>query len=100
LTNQYCWYHDNASPGVAERFLEAFDATVKKLGELPSLGRLRHFTSPRLAGIRSATVGGRFSVHLIFYRDHGDSLSVERVIHGTRDLERRLAEPPEQSADD
>ena len=34
LTNQYRWYCDNADERVAERFLAAFDATVKRLGEV------------------------------------------------------------------
>jgi plasmid stabilization system protein ParE len=34
---------------------------------------------------------------LIFYRNNGDALSIERVMHGARDLPRRLLEPPEIS---
>jgi toxin ParE1/3/4 len=63
------------------------------LADLPSLGRLRHFKSPQLAGVRSSTLSARFTAHLIFYRDNGDNFSVERIIHGARDLERRLTEP-------
>jgi plasmid stabilization system protein ParE len=43
LTNQYRWYCDNAGEQVAERFLTAFDSTVKRLAEFPGLGRLRRF---------------------------------------------------------
>jgi hypothetical protein len=32
---------------------------------------------------------------LIFYRHDGKVLSVERLMHGSRDLPRRLVEPPE-----
>ena len=94
LTRHYGWYLDNANVEVAERFLKEFDATVEKLARQPGIGHARKFRAPELAGIRSFPVGGRFGVHLIFYRDDGDSLSIERVMHGARDLPRRLLEPP------
>ncbi len=95
LTHQYRWYLDNADMEVAERFLTAFDVTLERLARQPRLGRLRKFRALELAGIRSFPVGGRFGVHLIFYRGSGDALTIERVIHGGRDLPRRLLEPPE-----
>ncbi len=95
LTHQYRWYLDNANAEVAERFLKAYDVTVGKLARQPGLGRARKFRAPELAGIRSYPVGERFGVHLIFYRDSGNALSVERVMHGARDLPRRLLEPPQ-----
>jgi toxin ParE1/3/4 len=95
LTHQYRWYLDNANAEVAERFLKTFDATIGKLARQPRLGRARRFRAPELAGIRSFPVGGPFGVHLIFYRDSGDAMSIERVMHGARDLPRRLLEPPQ-----
>jgi len=95
LTHQYRWYLDNANAEVAERFLKAFDITVRRLEQQPGLGQRRKFRSPELRGIRSFPVGGRFGVHLIFYRDSGDAMSIERVMHGARDLPRRLLEPPQ-----
>jgi plasmid stabilization system protein ParE len=93
LTLQYTWYLENANTEVAERFLKAFDLTAERLAQRPGLGRARKFHAGELRGIRSFPVGGRFSVHLIFYRRSGDSLSIERVMHGARDLPRRLLEP-------
>jgi toxin ParE1/3/4 len=95
LTHQYRWYVSNAGVAVADRFLTAFDATVGKLVRQPGLGRARKFRARELAGIRSFPVGGRFGVHLVFYRICGEALSIERVMHGGRDLPRRLLEPPE-----
>ena len=95
LTHQYRWYVANAGVEVAERFLAGFDATVGKLARQPGVGRARKFRAPELAGIRSFPVGGRFGIHLVFYRISGDALSIERVMHGGRDLPRRLLEPPE-----
>lgn len=95
LTNQYRWYLENAGIGVAERFLNAFDASVEALAERPTLGRLRRFRAKELLGVRSYAVIGVFGSHLIFYRATSTALSLERVMHGARDLESRLIEPPD-----
>jgi plasmid stabilization system protein ParE len=55
---------------------------------------MRKFRSRELTGIRSFPVGGRFPIHLIFYRASSNQLSIERVMHGGRDLPRRLLEAP------
>jgi toxin ParE1/3/4 len=94
LTHQYRWYLENATVEVAERYLKSFDLTAEKLARQPGLGRARKFRSRELTGIRSYPVAGRFSVHLIFYRASGDELRIERVMHGARDLPRRLLEVP------
>jgi toxin ParE1/3/4 len=99
LTHQYRWYLNNANGAVAECFLSAFNATVERLAQVPSLGRPRHFRTIELQGIRSLMIGSGFNSHLVFYRLVGDIMSIERVMHGARDLERRLAEPPEDSLD-
>ena len=95
LTNQYRWYRDNAGVEVAERFLAAFDATLGQIANMPNMGRLRRFRSSALWGMRSRTIRGGFGAHLIFYTFNGRTLSIERVMHGARDLEQRLSEPPE-----
>jgi plasmid stabilization system protein ParE len=95
LTHQYRWYLGNANAEVAERFLKAFEVTAEKLAQQPGLGWARKFRAPELSSIRSYPVGSRFEVHLIFYREYGDALSIERMMHGARDLPRRLLEPPE-----
>ena len=95
LTNQYNWYLENAGVDIAERFLNAFDATVEKLGRSPMLGRIRRFRAAELTGVRSIAVAGAFGSHLVFFRATKTVLSLERVMHGARDLERRLVEPPD-----
>src|SRR5262245_24244543 len=94
LTHQYRWYLENSTLEVAERFLDAFDATTIKLARQPDLGRRLKFRAPELAGLQSFPVVGRFGVHLVFYRVASHTLSIERVMHGARDLPRRLLEPP------
>jgi plasmid stabilization system protein ParE len=100
LANQYRWYLDNADAEVAERFLAAFDATVKRLIHMPTIGRLRRFQSPELQGLHSVVMSGGFVAHVVFYRIIGKAVSVERVMHGARDLEHRLSEPPEDYPED
>lgn len=93
LTHQYRWFLDNGGVEIAERFLCAFDTMVAKLQTMPSLGRMRRFRSPELAGMHSFAVGDNFGAHLIFYRASESVLSIERVMHGARDLEQWLTQP-------
>jgi toxin ParE1/3/4 len=96
LTAQYVWYFEQAGVEVAERFLAAFDETAARLAQLPYLGRPRRFRAAALAGIRSLQLAGHFRVHVVFYRFAGGELMIERVVHGARDLPRRLLDPPER----
>jgi plasmid stabilization system protein ParE len=79
LAEQHRWYSEKAGIDVAERFLKEFDHTIRLLERQPGLGRARKFRARELSGVRSFPIVGRFAVHLIFYRDFGDALSVERV---------------------
>ena len=94
LKNQYRWYFENASETIAERFLAAFDNTVLRLTHSPQLGRLRRFRSRELARIRSIALTSPFDLHLVFYKITRTKLSIERIMHGSRDLPRRLVENP------
>jgi len=96
---QYQWYLEQAGEAVAERYLEAVLATLRLLASQPDLGRPRKFRHPILGGIRSLRLASPFGVHLIFYRHSSVELSAERLMHGARDLPRRLAEPPGSPAD-
>ncbi len=95
LAHQCRWYLDNAGLEVAERYLAAFDARVRDLTAQPGLGRPRKFRAPELKGMRSIAVVAPFERHLVFYRAEETGPSIERVMHGARDLPRRLIEPPE-----
>jgi toxin ParE1/3/4 len=90
---QYQWYLEHAGLEIAERYLLAVDEAVHALSSQPDLGIIRHFQSAELQNIRSSQAHGAFDKHLIFYRAT-DSLSIERVMHGARDLPRRLIEEP------
>lgn len=96
LRLQSTWYDVNAGKDIAERYLSAFVESAHQLARHPDLGRKLHFRHPQLAHLRSFPFLGAFRKHLIFYRVEGDVLVVFRVLHGMRDLPRRLLEPPGQ----
>jgi toxin ParE1/3/4 len=89
------WYVQEAGEAVARRYLGALEATLRLLCEQPGIGRVRRFRHPLLKGIRSFRVNPPFNLHLIFYRHDAATLYAERVMHGARDLPRRLVERPE-----
>ena len=91
---QYAWYFHEASAVIAERYLDAFRGAVDLIGRQPGIGVQRLFHNPRLKGIRSFQLLAPFRVHLVFYREEGDGFVVFRVLHGMKDLPRRLTQPP------
>ena len=91
---QYRWYLEQAGEAVAERYLQALLGTLRLLATQPGLGRRRRFRHPALRGMRSFRLASPFEVHLIFYRHDAGQLFAERLMHGARDLPRRLVEPP------
>jgi plasmid stabilization system protein ParE len=95
---QYRWYLEQAGEAVAERYLEAVLATLRLLAAQPELGRRRNFRHPDLQDIRSFRLASPFGVHLIFHRCTSAELFAERLMHGARDLPRRLAGPPGSTA--
>jgi toxin ParE1/3/4 len=91
---QYRWYLEHAGEKVATRFLNAVQHTLHTLLEQPDLGRPRSFRHPALRDLRSARVRPPFHKLLIFYRTSPDNLQAWRLMHGARDLPRRLVQPP------
>jgi toxin ParE1/3/4 len=94
MTLQYLWYLENADLDVAERYLLAVHETIQRIAEWPGLGCRRHFRAAELTHIRSIQVKRPFDCHLLFYME-SDTLRIERVMHGARDLPNRLREDPE-----
>jgi toxin ParE1/3/4 len=90
---QYRWYADQAGEEIAERFLRAVADTLPRLAEQPDLGRRRKFRHPLLRDLFSFPVERPFQKILIFYRVTENTLQAWRLMHGARDLPRRLAEP-------
>ena len=94
LAIQYRWYADHGGRDIAEAFMDAFDLTLSRLASQPELGKPRKFRAQELHHLRSWAVAGSYRVHLIFYRATEEGVSIERVMHGARDLPRRLVEVP------
>jgi toxin ParE1/3/4 len=99
LTRRVDWYRDHASPEISERFVDAVRSALLSLAETPGLGRPRFSDWPELAGLRSWRVNRPFQRHLIFYRADSEELLAERLIHGARDLPRRLLQSPYEASD-
>ncbi len=90
VVHQVDWYREKAGSEVAEGFVNAVEATLQTLAKSPGIGRLRFPQWLELAGIRSWRVERPYHRHLIFYRFDEETLMAERIIHGARDLPRRL----------
>ena len=100
LAKRVDWYRDHASPEIAERFVDVVRGTLQALARTPGLGRPRFIHWPELAGLRSWRVDRPFQRHLIFYRVGSEELLAERLIHGARDLPRRLLQSPYEDSDE
>jgi plasmid stabilization system protein ParE len=94
FTMQALWYVRQAGDEVARRFQKAVDSTLSLLCEQPGIGRIRRFRHPKLQGLRSFPLKRPFHRLLIFYRANKLTLQAVRLMHGARDLPRRLAELP------
>ena len=99
--------HLNARPGVdddifelarylldqseeaAYRFVDAVQATLKNLAGSPGIGSPKQYATPGLSEVRSWWVAG-FPNHLIYYIALPDGIDVLAIMHGSRDVERRL----------
>ena len=94
VARHFGWYLEQANEEAAWRFLSSVDGTLFSLSRQPELGRRRHFRNPLLSDLRSFRVEPPFNKLLIFYRTSDDVLYAWRLMHGTRDRQRRLLEPP------
>jgi toxin ParE1/3/4 len=94
FVRQVDWYREHAAPEVAEHYVDAVEATLQELANAPGIGRPRFKAWPELEGIRSWRVQSPYHRHLIFYRSDQRFLFVERMLHGARDLPRRLLNSP------
>ena len=94
LERRVDWYRDHAGAEIAGRFVSAAQSSLTALCQTPGLGRPRFKTWPELSGIRSFRIQPPFHRHLIFYRFDAKSLFAERLVHGARDLPRRVSQSP------
>ena len=97
VERQYEWYVVNAGWEIAQRYLDAVEATCHLLEQYPMLGPPGGFLHPRLRAWRSFVVFRPFKKHILFYEVAGQDAVMRRAMHGQRDLPRRLLEPPGKS---
>ena len=88
------YYAQKEDIALAERFIAEVKATVRLLANHPYIGKETRYANRRLSGIRLFLVRKPFDKHVIFYRAFQDTLDIVRIIHGVRDLPRRLLDPP------
>ena len=93
VEQQFEWYAVNAPWEIAERYLDAVEATCHLLSQHPLIGPLAGLKHPRLQEWRFIVVFRPFQKHLLFYEVKGDAVLMRRAMHGHRDLPRRLTEP-------
>ncbi|MHB9049886.1 MAG: type II toxin-antitoxin system RelE/ParE family toxin [Pirellulales bacterium] len=55
------------------------------MAEMPELGGLCQFTSPRAAGVRVWSIKG-FENHLVFYRIVNENVEIVRMLHAARNI--------------
>jgi plasmid stabilization system protein ParE len=87
---RFGWYLREGGEAIALRFEAAVEESFIRLSRQPTLGRVRRFPHPKLFNLRSFAVCKPFDKNLIFYRSDGNMVVMWRLIHGARDLGRRL----------
>jgi plasmid stabilization system protein ParE len=94
VERQYEWYAVNASWEIADQYLAAVEASCQLLERYPQLGPPLRFSHPRLMDWRFMVVFRPYQKHVLFYELVGDNVLLRRIMHGHRDLPKRLIEPP------
>lgn len=94
LEHYAAWYDREASWEVAERYLRSVALALGRLAEMPGMGQQTSFQAAALLGLRYGRAERPFQKHLIFYRHDETVLYAERIVHGARDLPKRLIQPP------
>ncbi len=79
---------------VAERFIDAAEATFLQLLASPDLGSPCAFQHVEATGLKVWRVKG-FEKHLIFYRSDAKGIEIVRVLHSARDIDRILDQSDE-----
>ena len=98
LAMQAAWYAERGGVELAERFLGVVEATVGRLAQGERLGRRRFRGHPALGDTLCANVNRPFHRQLLFYHESGQELLLDRLLHGARDLPRRLVDQPGSEA--
>jgi toxin ParE1/3/4 len=77
---------------LADRFIDRVEESLQLLARQPGVGHPGRYRHRRLAGLRVWAVARPFGDWLMFYWDRPEHVDLFRLMHGARDLTRRLAE--------
>lgn len=77
-------YLAEAGAAVALAFVDATEAALRRIGELPGSGSPRYAHELDIAGLRFLSTD-RFA-YLIVYLEREEEVDVWRVLHGARDI--------------
>jgi len=91
ILRQIGYFIDIGEERVADRFLAAARAAIEHVAQTPHAGAPRPMKNSRLAGLRTWPVDG-FDDMKIYYLVAANELTVLRILHGRRDIERVLEE--------
>jgi len=89
IVRQIGYFIDIGQEHIADRFLAATRIAIEHLSHTPEAGPPRPMRNPRLAGLRTWPIEG-FDDMKIYYLVADDALTVVRILHGRRDIERIL----------
>jgi toxin ParE1/3/4 len=92
LLAQWVWYAENAGVETADRFLAAVESTVLNLAQHPNSGIPVVSNRRVLQDMRRFPVHDGFERILLFYVPIENGIDLVRVVHGSRDIGRLLAE--------
>ena len=90
----FAWYVREAGEDVAWRFQTAMEGALERISKLPGVGNPCRLCHPDLKDLRAFRVDPPFHRILVFYRIGKENIEAWRLMHGARDLSRRLLEPP------
>jgi toxin ParE1/3/4 len=91
LAESALYLGDHASVDTGLRFLEAAEETVRWSAETPLVAAHFESADAKLAELRVWSVKG-FENYLIFFRLRGDDITLVRLLHGARDLDKVLGQ--------
>ncbi len=91
LLEQTLYLVEQASPRMAQRYLDAVRKTCEMLAGQRSSGRLFATNVERLKQLRRFPVHRPFQKYLIFYQPDVTGIDVVRILQGAREIEKILA---------
>ena len=77
-------YYSRQNLPLANRFIRDYEASLRAIEKMPGTGSLRFANELGISDLRA------YSMHdfpyLVFYREHKDSIHIDRVLHMHRDI--------------